>query len=153
MPTVSFNTAQSSLGLMIGLCSKRGGYIKAVSDFNFSLNPSLSTNGDGLVAGSHAWFTGRSERSRYSITAGYLRKIAPPLYIFAGAGYGRRILAWEFFAGGEKYDFAKVNPNSFTGTEAELGAILRIRGLALSAGVQTISFKYYEASIGVGIMF
>jgi hypothetical protein len=35
----------------------------------------------------------------------------------------------------------------------EAGLILRAKNIALSAGIQTNSFKYVEATIGVGIMF
>ena len=39
------------------------------------------------------------------------------------------------------------------GIEAELGGIYRIKNVAISAGVQTNSFKYWESTLGVGIMF
>lgn len=153
IPVVDFNLSQTSFGLMIGLCRKRGGYVKALTDFNFGLRPETSTEDGSTVSGGKAWFTGSSARSRYSFTAGYLRRIAQPVYLYAGGGYGGRILAWEYFAGEGKYAFARVNPCSVTGFEAEAGAVVRLRGLALSAGVQTIRFKYCEASLGVGLFF
>ena len=43
--------------------------------------------------------------------------------------------------------------NSFTGYEAELGLIYRPGVISFSAGVQTNQFKYYEANVGIGLMF
>ena len=86
------------------------------------------------------------------MTGGYLRKLADPLYLYVGGGYGSRILAWKMYADGD-YAWARVTDNSFTGYEAELGLIYRPGIIAFSAGVQTNQFKYYEANVGIGVMF
>jgi hypothetical protein len=78
-----------------------------------------------------------------------LYRLSLPLYLYAGAGYGYKKLAWETAEG----SWAENTDKTYTGAEAELGLILRSKNFAVSAGVQSNSFKYIEATIGVGIMF
>ena len=152
MPTFSYNQSQYSYGLMLGVCKKNGFYVRAKSDFNFGLDPVLSCDGEGNVDGAKAWFPGESQKSRWALTGGYLRKLGNPLFLYIGGGYGTRILAWKMYADGD-YEWARVTSNSFTGYEAELGLIYRPGVISFSAGVQTNQFKYYEANVGIGLMF
>ena len=152
MPSFSFNQSQYAYGLMLGICKRNGGYIRVKSDFSFGLNPTLSCDGEGKVDGVQSWFTGESRKSRWAVTGGYLRKIIDPLYMYVGGGYGSRVLAWKMFAD-NNYEWARVTPSSFTGYEVELGLIYRPGVIAFSAGVQTNQFKYFEANVGIGVMF
>ena len=150
MPTFSIGTtSHTSYGLMVGFVKKFGGYVRAKSDFNFGLQLSGECDDQGYVEGIQAWLTGASRVSRWAITAGGIAKIFKPLYVYAGVGYGQRTLAWENSDGG----YYKVVPSSYSGVEPELGLILRFGAFAVSAGVQTNSFKYWEANLGVGVMF
>ena len=47
----------------------------------------------------------------------------------------------------------EVTLKDYKGIEAELGVMGRFGIFALSAGVQTNSFKYMEFNVGVGVMF
>lgn len=156
----SFNQSQWSAGMMFGWCKNHGGYIRAMTNFNFThLNPSTTYDIDGNVDGYPAWFTGQSLKSRLSITGGYLGRIYEDnLYVYVGCGYGIRTLAWEMIVDNDKQgnEYVKVAPYSFRGLELETGLVLRLwRGFTLSAGVQTNAdrFKYWEANVGVGVMF
>ena len=153
MPSFSYNQSQYSYGLMLGIGKKNGGYVRAKTDFSFGLNPTLACDGEGKIEGIQGWFTGNSKKSRFAITGGYLRKIIDPLYVYAGGGFGSRILAWEMYTDNGNYEYVRVTPNSFTGFEAEIGIIYRPGIVAFSAGVQTNQFKYYEANVGIGVMF
>lgn len=159
MPTFSYNKSQLSYGIMLALGKKNGGFVHAKTDFHFGLNPKGSCDADGNVDGSKGWFTGESQKSRFAITAGYMRQIFElrdgnmGLYAFAGGGYGRRILAWEMYRSENTYEYVSVEPYSFSGVEVEIGALFRIGPVAFSAGVQTNQFKYYEANVGIGVMF
>ena len=153
MPTFSYNQSQQAFGLMLGLVRKNGGYVHAKTDFHFGLNPAVSCDAEGNIQGIKGWFSGNPHKSRFAVTAGYMRQVAEPLYAFVGGGYGSRILAWEMYGSEGSYDLVRVAPNSFTGFEAELGLVFRLGGFALSAGVQTNQFKYFEANVGIGVMF
>ncbi len=151
LSTFSCNRSQTSYGLMLGICKKNGGYVHAGSDFHFGLHTDSGVTEPS--ESSQHWYTGISEKSRFSLTAGYLRKVFDPLYLYAGAGYGRRVLAWEMYSHPQGHTFAKIQPYSFDGAEFECGLIGRIGIFAISLGVQTIQFNYYEARAGIGVLF
>lgn len=152
MPTFSYNLSQYSYGIMLGFGNRNVGFIHAKTDFHFGLNPDISCDAKGNIEGVKGWFTGKTQKSRFAITAGYMRQVFDPLYIFAGGGYGSRILTWEMFQTEEKYNYARVEPFSFRGYEVELGLLFRFGPVCLSAGVQTNQFKYFEANVGIGVM-
>ena len=85
-----------------------------------------------------------------------MRRVAKPLYLYAGVGYGYKKLAWEMAEGesGTNSDlWAENTDESYSGVEADLGLVLRTGNVAFTAGVQSNSFKYFEATVGIGIMF
>ena len=89
------------------------------------------------------------EKARLSITGGYLCRIAKPLYAYVGAGYGNRALVWQTVEG----EPVKNIDHSASGVAAEIGAIGRLGSFALTAGCQTVNFKYLELSVGIGFFF
>ena len=95
---------------------------------------------------------GRVEKSVMTITAGYLRQLSKPLYGYVGAGYGNRTLAWLADTD-DSESWYKNTDHSPTGVAAELGAILRLKGIALSVGFNTINFKYHQVTAGLGLIF
>lgn len=153
MGDCAYNPSQLSYGVMIGMVKKNGGYLKAHSDFQFG-STDLSCNDTGALteggSGTPFYKEGITSKSYYYFTAGYMRRIVKPLYLYAGTGYGSRVFSWET-ADGLK---VKNTEHSFQGVAAEVGAITHLgKMFALSAGYQTIGFKYHEASIGVGVLF
>ena len=161
MPSVSVGMAQPmhlSYGVMVGLCKVNGGYFRVKSDFNFGLKTVAECDAEGMIEGAKGWFTGESRKSRFAVTGGYMRHLTDmsdnsSLYAYVGAGYGSRTIAWQMYGADGEYQYAKVVPSSLKGVEAETGVVLRFGGVALSAGIQTNSFKLFEANLGVGIMF
>jgi hypothetical protein len=148
MPVVGLGEA-TSFGAMIGVVKKYGFYVKAKTNLK-SQSTDLECDGDGLYEdGTPMWFTGQKTTSRLAVTAGLLYRASLPLYLYAGAGYGYKKLAWETADG----TWAENTDKTYTGPEVEAGLILRSKNFAVSAGLQTNSFKYVEATIGVGIMF
>lgn len=143
-----------SYGLMVGVVKKWGMYVKAKYDFK-----NLETDGECTNDESGNWYTGETDFNRFAITAGAMYHVSIPLYIYAGGGYGHKNTAWEVYdqfnlkGDGQGTVWQKNTDESASGFEAELGAIYRIKNLAISLGIQTNSFKYAEATVGVGIMF
>lgn len=148
-PTISY-------GLMIGVVKKWGWYLKAKYNFK-NQETSYETTNTGINAqGIPMWFTGETIGSRLAITTGAMYRLTNPLYVYAGAGYGYKKLAWEMADGevGTSSDkWAENVDETFTGVEADLGLVLRAKNFAITAGVQSNSFKYFEATVGIGIMF
>lgn len=157
LPSFSYNSAQTAWGIMVGVCKKNGAFLHAKTNHTYGLNPETTCDADGMVDGGKAWFTGESQTSRWAFTAGYMRqlfnRVHSSLYIYAGGGYGARILAWRMYGTDGNYTYARVSPVSYEGLEAEAGLIYRFHWLAFSAGVQTNQFKYAEANMGIGVMF
>lgn len=152
MPVGGFCNSQSSYGLMLGVARRNGGYMKFTSNFRFGPGASLTTDSEGKAKWYSPWFTGKTEKYRWSLTAGYLRSITPSLYLYAGGGYGIRSLLWQFYEAPGKNGYAEVDDVSFSGPAAESGLIMRFGPVAVSAGVNTINFKYWEASAGIGVL-
>ena len=160
-PTVSAtfsNPTHLSYGLMLGFCKTNGGYLRVKSDFSFGLETVAQCDADGVIDGVKGWYTGEGRKSRFAVTAGYLRHLMDigdksSLYAYVGGGFGNRTLAWQMLGADGEYQYVQVAPSSFKGIEAETGVVFRMGGLAVSAGIQTNSFKLYEANLGVGVMF
>ena len=145
-----------SYGLMVGVVKKWGWYLKAKYDFRNQETVEECTNAGTNTHGTPMWFTGETVSSRMAVTTGVMRRLAKPLYLYLGAGYGYKKLAWEVAEGesGTNSDkWAENTDETFKGVEADLGLVLRAKNFAVSAGVQSNSFKYFEATVGIGIMF
>ena len=145
---------QLAFGAMVAMVQKHGGYVHGRFDFG-SAPTSLECDDTGkLTAGDYEGHTpfyndGTKKKSRFSITGGYMYRIAKPLYAFVGVGYGTRTLAWETVDG----DWVKNTDHSASGIAAEIGGILRFGKVGISLNYQTIAFKYHEAGLGVGLFF
>ena len=147
-----WHPSQTSFGAMVGVVAKHGAYLRFRSDFG-SVSADLECDDTGALTsggtGIPYYKEGSFSKARLSITGGYLCRIAKPLYGYIGAGYGQRILAWETIDG----EWVKNTDHSASGVAAEIGAIGNFKRFALSAGVQTINFKYMELSVGIGYFF
>lgn len=155
MPVMGIGAA-TSYGLMVGVVKKWGWYLKAKYNF-INQETTEECDGDGnSLNGVPMWFTGETQSSRFAVTSGLMARLAKPLYLYVGAGYGYKKLAWELADGesGTNSDkWAENTDETFKGVEADLGLVLRTGNFAISAGVQSNNFKYYEATVGVGLMF
>lgn len=152
MAEVGYHPSQLSYGGMIGFVRKNGAYVKFRSDFG-SASADLECDDSGALTsggeGTPYYKEGVTQKARLSVTAGYLRQLWKPVYLYAGAGYGSRTLAWETVEG----ELVKNTDHSAVGAAAELGVIGRLGKFALSVGFHTVNFKHHEVTVGVGIIF
>ena len=152
MAEVGYHPSQLSYGGMIGFVRKNGAYVKFRSDFG-SASADLECDDSGALTsggeGTPYYKEGVTQKARLSVTAGYLRQLWKPVYLYAGAGYGSRTLAWETVEG----ELVKNTDHSAVGVAAELGVIGRLGKFALSVGFHTVNFKHLEVTVGVGIIF
>ena len=125
-----------------------GCYVKAVSDFNKS-EYEYSCMSDGTTEGGYIWTTGRSVVSRLNVTTGVTMCVCKWLSVYAGAGYGSRLLLWEDSTG----VWAKVSDISYIGVAADAGVRFHLRRICLSAGVSTVCFRTMSADISLGFSF
>lgn len=151
MPVVGIGQGNvTSYGAMIGVVRRTGFYAKVKYNFK-SQSTDYECDGEGITLGSSdpAFYTGQTATSRFAITGGLIRRLARPFYLYLGGGFGYKNIAWEMSDGA----WAKNTDKSYSGYEAELGGIYRLKNFSLTAGVQTNQFKYWESTLGFGIMF
>ena len=158
LPSFSWNQSQTAYGFMLGFCKNNGAFVHVKSNFEFGLETNLECDADGMINHVKGWFTGNEKKIRFAVTAGYMRRLfdvsrSSSFYGFVGGGYGSRTLGWEMAGADGNYEYVRVSPSSFKGYEAELGLVFRLGGVTLSASAQTNQFKYYEANVGIGVMF
>ena len=158
-----YNVSGSScFGLMYGRVARWGGYVRGKTNFSLENAPYECTDG-GVFSyeGNDDFYVvdGASKRSRLGITGGVLFRPAGFLYLYAGAGYGYRRLMWH----AETFDYqsehqtgnlwAVNTANSAEGLEVELGGIFRYRRLAVSIGLNTVGFSFFEVNGAIGLFF
>ncbi len=138
-----------SYGLMLGVVKKTGWYFKAKYDFK-SVQTDTECDKDGNTTGGDPfWFTGEKATSRLALTTGMLFRLGKPMYLYTGAGFGYRKMAWETADG----QWAECKDLSYSGIEADLGIVFRAKNVAFAVGAQTNSFKYWEGTLGIGFIF
>ena len=104
-------------------------------------------------------YTGRTRFTEWNVNSGvvlnFLNKRTLNLHknsmfgIYAGVGYGQYARYWEI-ADGRWFEYA---PTSVQGLSVGGGVIGSIKGLTISAGVNTIMAKYMEIEMGLGWTF
>ena len=155
-------------GLMIGQVKQWGWYVKARSNFQFKAmqKTEYEAGEGGVVRGdgertyneeSGRWedsyvlpfYSGKKQTTEFIADAGTLVRLGCPLYLYAGIGFGMRQVQWETTDG----QWIKYSPGSLMGFSGDIGLMGCIKGFTISAGVNTINFKYMEIEAGIGWMF
>lgn len=138
-----------SCGLMAGYQYRRWGGYATLRSNHVSCMTSYSCMSDGsLPDGGSIWSSGQTRRSNLFITAGCLFGFNDRFSMYAGAGYGRRTLAWEDVSG----SWVDVSDWSCRGLAIDAGVIFSWHRLAISAGINTISFKTAAFTCGIGVL-
>lgn len=136
-----------SFGLRGGWCRKAGAYVDFRSSFNAEgTSYSCKSNGK-LQNGSSIWTTGKENISAMNITAGAIMQLNGWLGVYAGAGYGSKVLAWEDV----NNKWAEVEDFTFKGLALDAGAVFSFGNFALSAGINSIMFDYCQITFGFGV--
>ena len=135
-------------GLMVRFDIGRSGfYIKG------SLWPVPQTSyfckSDGTTDKGFIWTTGKEKTGAWNISGGATLRIANPLRIYAGGGYGTKTVLWEDAAG----EWAGVSDLSPAGFCADAGLLLDLGHFILMAGATTLSFRTIGFEVGAGIIF
>ena len=152
---------QWGFGGMVGqMYNGLGWYVKGRSNFQFGHH---ATNGlvcehGGLINGELPFYSGRTAAKEWLVNAGFVVDFLGKqrmqyknnmIGLYVGAGYGMRELLWEKSNG----DWVRYNPTSASGVSAGAGVIGGVAGVTLTAGVNTIQFKYLEIEFGIGYTF
>lgn len=104
---------------------------------------------DGTTDKGFIWTTGKEKTGAWNISGGATLRIANPLRIYAGGGYGTKTVLWEDAAGG----WAGVSDISSAGFCADAGLLLDLGHFTIMAGASTLSFRTVGFEVGAGIIF
>ena len=141
---------QASFGFSVGQVKRFGWFISAMSNFGFkAMQYNYTADADGYVDGEYPYYTGEKCNLRISVIGGAVMKVAEPLYLRAGVGYGQRVKSWYISDG----RLVKMSGDSWTGVDVSLGAQVHLKGFVLSLEAVTTSFKDVEGKVGVGYAF
>lgn len=156
MPQISMSGYDGNLsyGMMAGFCARHGVYISFRSNFNFFGSDEYYSD---------AFYTGKTQFFNLSANAGYLFRIVQPLYVYAGIGYDKRTLSWEYLEGDKPGSWQEMAYAS--GVGFEVGGIWRLDRFMLSAGYKYLLnggervnstdeyLGHHEMTVGVGFIF
>ena len=157
-PSVWFATAnaayslapQASFGFSVGQVKRFGWFFSAMSNFGFkAMQYNYTADANGYVDGEYPYYTGEKCNMRISVMGGAMMKVAEPLYLRAGVGYGQRVKSWYISDG----RLVKMSGDSWTGVDVSLGAQVHLKCFVLSLEAVTTSFKDVEGKVGVGYSF
>lgn len=155
---------QYSVGLMVGVVSRVGVYVKARSSFQFgkSVGDIVKNNDIYHISTYNAKYseaempylmTGAQKMMHYVADAGIIARVAYShdfmWYVYAGAGYGERQLLLQTADG----DWLRYEPTSFKGASIDIGAMMAYKHFTMTLGANMIVPKYAEIQIGFGYIF
>lgn len=145
-------------GLTVGGVGKRlGWYVRFKTNMSFQSYESGKTIADFTQNASYQYL--EKKANTYAGTAGLIMKCLPWLYASVGVGYGNHDLVYKYRT--VNYDdsnqtsdvWCKQNANSFKGVAGELDFMVKLGPVFVSAGCNTINFKYIDLNAGVGAFF
>lgn len=155
VPTIQCHMAP---GIMFGRVKNVGWYVKGqANDLGFG-----GTNHQWVGSWNEPWKTGKTKVVyRAAMLGGLARIPKTPLYLYAGAGYAKRIVKDELVCGGYRdriYDdkYEDYNENYYEGYILDLGYKLRIKNFFIHAGVQgelSHGAEYAAGNFGIGYIF
>ena len=138
---------QTSFGLTFGMQKTWGWYVSVASGLEFD---ALKAQREDDAAGTAGYYyDGNNTSARLSAHAGVMYRVAKPMAIKLGLGYGIRNLAFSTFDG----DYVMINSASHKGLECSAGVHLSLGRMALAVDLLTIGFKYSEIKVGIGYNF
>ncbi len=148
MLTAAYSTSpQLSVGLSFGMLKTWGWYVSVASGLEFD---ALKAQREDDAAGTAGYYyDGNNTSARLSAHAGIMYRVAKPMAIKLGLGYGMRNLAFSTFDG----DYVMINSASHKGLECSAGVHLSLGRMALAVDLLTIGFKYSEIKVGIGYNF
>ena len=159
---------QYSAGLMVGMVSRVGWYVKARTSFQFAPTDGYIenvgekyqiSNIDKTVAATFSseeipyLLTGERRSTQWVADAGVIARVHYNnnwmWYVYAGGGYGARQLYIQAIGN----TWLLYKPTSLIDFSVECGVMMTYKHFALTAGVSTLGFKYMEMQIGIGYIF
>ena len=140
--------SHNSFGVTFGQVWRFGYYVNAMTGLRYlALNADVECDRDGYIDDVVQYYSGRTTNSRYSVICGLIFRVAKPVALKVGAGYGGRALAWE--TGDNLWIRNAYYSNE--GFEYNAGLQIFINKFNLSFDFIGSNYETTEFKIGLGI--
>ena len=154
---------EAPYGLTVGGVGERfGWYARFRTNMSFNDYTNECKGTDEFISypeNSSMKFTNKKKVNCFAASAGLVIKCTPWLYTSIGLGYGKRELLCEFNTW-DKNDiniantyWAKNIDYSYEGVVADLDFMVKVGSIFVSAGCNTLNFKYVDLNAGLGLFF
>lgn len=152
--TASMHTDGPSWGCFAAIMRQHGVYFHASTNLHSSPETIGNCDRDGYRPNisNKPYYSGETQTSEYALTIGAIHRINGKWNIFEGIGYGSQITSWQL-ADSEGGGWLQNEGLTDKGFAAEVGVIVTVGKLNISASALTIAGKQWQAGIGVGICF
>ena len=140
LPELSFG----ALGAFV--LDRWGGYVSFAGNF-ISASSSYECTSDGKTSDGYFWPSGAKRKSDVVFSVGPVYKLSGNFYLYAGGGYGRRILLWEDTSS----QWVKVEDISSKGLSLEGGALFCYGMFSASVGLSSVGFSTLGVHLRAGI--
>ena len=151
------STPDYTFGLTYAYVQNFGFYINIMTNFGFRSQSDGVVYAEGIYDGWYMdyyrpFFTGKSDYTNFSITAGAVARMVIPLYAYVGLGYGKRSVYHELL-GGQWYECSSASTGNAVSFDVGLMGV--IKGFTISLGYNLLGAAglYSSAKIGVGYSF
>ena len=134
---------QTAFGLTFGRVKKMGWYVSAMSNFNFVGFNTVDEDYEEVI------LTGNTASTRLSVMGGLITRIAGPVYLKLGAGYGMIVRACETISG----EYVEYTPNTYKGVDLSAGLQFNLRNITIGIDAVTTNFQMTEVRLGIGVNF
>lgn len=141
-----------SYGVFFAMMRRHGFFVHASTDFCSIGSTRGSCTKDGSISGANEkpYYSGRTAKSNYTVTAGAIHRLSRNVCLFEGVGYGRSAVAWQL-AESEGGGYVLNDGLTHKGVAGEVGALVSFGRIAVSASAVTIAGKQWQGCLGVGI--
>ena len=145
-------------GVMYVKYARLGYYASLQTNFGFRSSNAVFENEviQEVPIGGYWQFGNIEKQSRFSATAGVVKRVSKTLAVTLGGGFGHRALLWEYTSynpddSKKNNGFARVESVSATGLQTEAGIIWYAQPqIPVSVSIQNINFSYVTYSVGIG---
>jgi hypothetical protein len=149
--TLNGSYAPFSMGFSVGQVKRFGWFVSAMTNGSFKGMgnlPQVDTQGF-LDDGHLPMYNGTKATDRLSVIAGGMMRVAEPLYVRVGVGYGVYNFCWQ----DKEQNWYKIKGYCFQGVDVSAGLQAHLGGFVLSLEAVTTNFQTLEGKLGLGYAF
>lgn len=140
-----------SIGFSVGQVKRFGWFVSAMTNGSFTGMGNLQqADAQGFLEDGHLpMYNGTKTHDRLSVVAGGVLRVAGPLCIRLGVGYGVRNFCWQ----DKNQQWYKIKGYSLQGVDVSAGMQAHLGGFVVSLEAVTTNFQTLEGKLGLGYAF